>query len=500
MLLLAVFDPWARNESLDSSRLFDSHNVSELASITLADGARVFAAERNAKGMWVTTAPKSGSASSTALARLRSALPLLRSMRQAKERPAHGTREGAPMLTLGFGPEKSVTMHVGVKTANAQSRWIRLGDAERVYLVESHLVAEILDSAMSLRSSRIVLWALSKTEPLRVSWETGAVEIEQTTMRWSGNHPSGSYEAVVDPVRAQHWMESLEMLEETHDEGCVHPPEIRIEQGDNRVQLLSTSCLDPQQLATVVAGLEKPEYLAVMNLLPTRRPQEDFTINCGDTEREIQIGQVDQKALWAWWSGLDTSPRALTEKQGFKVTCTVRGSGWEVALGIGRSGRWLAQSPHASFEFVLDAEALPALEPLRDLFRSAVLIEEDAAFLRRVEIVDAKGSRAVERDDRDGSWSITGSQLDAEAVSDWAGALGRTLGTLQAESFEGADTHRTLAKGGVKLVVEFESAFGDQLNRYHLDLFGNAESCAVSVGDRAPATLATEDCAVLFRR
>ncbi|MCP4446710.1 MAG: hypothetical protein GY811_15390 [Myxococcales bacterium] len=495
---LALIDPWSGAAVRSSTRVIAEHALVGLVGVELRGSPDTYAAHFDDTGNWACTAPRPGVADKRSVALLLSSLPLLRSKRSAAIESKHGITDTSPSLTLASSDGGTVVVTIGALIADGRSRWIRLGKKQRVHLVEEHLVADIMRAMEAFRSIRIVPWGLSSTGPVRVSSPARWIELDGTDLRWNGE---GAVPTLVriTPARARTLMDALGALSEAPEAGCTEHPALSIEQGGESVETSEALCLSAEPLATILDGLDNPMGWASMNLLPTIHPEQDFLIRCRGSERRVQIAEVHQRSLWAWWSLLDRSARVLVPKAPLDAKCTLSGDDWRVAIGQ-RGEQWIATSDHPEHDFVLVPEVSTLLDDLSVLFLSTGLVEEDAVFLRQVELSGASESLSLSRSVGDGSWQLTGASLSEDEVSDWGTALSQTLATLEAERYRGNQRTYSPTERAVLITADFDSALGTQETRYILEVSGDAEVCTATVNGGPIAVLVPEDCAVLLAR
>ena len=490
-VLLVVADPWRAPVAKGPANLWEETDPTTLRGVRLTSQAVQYEAIAEKDG-WHCLAPRSGIADPAEVRRMLGSLRLLRSIRSAQRSVDHALGRTAN-VALTF-PSGERTLAVGALTADGRSQWVAIDSEPLAHLVEAHLLTEFLTSVKALRNVHLVPWSVTASEALRIESENRWLQWQGQTMTWLDDD-GAKREIRIDPDTALAWRDAFAKLVEAEGD-CATPPAMRISQGENVAVLSDAQCVAPTPLATLLAGWRDPWSLASMQLLPTARPTGDFTIRCQGTERDIAIAEVDQRALWAWWSALNQAPRGLIEKVSTTPLCTIRGGAWSVA--IGRAGEQLvASAPHPGQLFVLDEEVQRRLQALATLFTSTSLVQEDAVFLQRLEIADGSQTRRWERGGQPGAWLENGTDCPANLAL-LVTALSRTVATLEATEFIVEAGLRGTGAKKSRIHAWFDKALGEGQTRYEMTLWGGPGRCTVVVEPGAEALLDPRDCAVLW--
>jgi hypothetical protein len=394
-------------------------------------------------------------------------------------------------VSLSSGLKRSLTL--GALAADGRHQWVAMDRDANSYLVEAHLVTELLASIKSLRSLRVIPWPIHRQQVLRVEDSRRWLERDANIVRWS-TAEGGVQEVVADRNKLQSWLQALSTLV-VETENCAAPPDLRIVQGDQVAHLSRELCVSSEPLKTVLSAWEHPLDLARMRLFDTQRPLRDFSIRCESEERQVHIAHVEQDALWRWWAALDASPQRLVIDAPYDPMCTLGNAEW--TLAIGKQGEELvATSPHTGQLFVLRPDVEASLQNLSALFQTTLLIKEDAVFLRRLAISGAGATTSWERSGQADSWSESGGTSAPSETALLLSSLARTLATLQAESF----VQSPKPPGPPVRTIEsfFESAIEEGGKTYSLKLWGGPKSCTASIANGSRAHLWPQDCSVLW--
>lgn len=492
-LLLALLDPWRETDKASRTSFLGEGDVVGTVAVELRSQDGFYEASKSAEDAWVCSSPQPGLADSDAVRRMLASARLLRSIRSAPRAPQHGIDNDASVVTLSFfgGLKRSLT--IGALTANRRHQWVAMDSDASSYLVEAHLVAELLASITSLRSLRVIPWAIHSQQVLRVEDAQRWLERDANVVRW--NTTAGEVQEIVaDRGKLQSWLQALSKLM-VEAEDCEAPPNLRIVQGNRSAQLSGELCVSSGPLAIVLSAWERPLDLARMRLFDTQRPLRDFSIRCESEVRQVHIAQVEQDALWGWWAALDTAPQRLAIDAPYEPLCTLGNEEWTIA--IGKQGEDLvATSPHSGQRFVLRPEVEASLQNLSALFRNTLLIKEDAVFLRRLSISGAGATTSWERSGQADSWSKSGGSPAPLETALALSNLARTLATLQAVRFVQAP--KTPKPSARTIESFFESAIEEGGKTYSLKLWGGPKACTVSIANGPHAHLLPQDCSVLW--
>lgn len=489
-VLLVLVDPWRAPSAKGPPNLWGDTEPTTLLGVRLTSQAVEYTAIAE-NDVWRSLAPRAGIADPGEVRRMLGSLRLLRSIRSAPRSVDYALGSAAnAVLTFPAGER---TVAVGALTADGRSQWLAFDNEPRAHLVEAHLLAEFLSSAKALRNLHLVPWNVSAGQALRIESENRWLQWQGQTVTWLDGE--AEREIRIAPDTALALRDAFTKLVEA-DEDCVRPPAMRISQGENMAVLSNAQCVSPKPLATLLAGWRDPWSLASMQLLPSARPSGDFTIRCGEVERDIAIAEVDQRALWAWWSALNNAPRALIETVSTTPLCTISSGAWSVA--IGRAGQQLVgSSPHRGQLFVLDEDVQSRLRLLATLFTSTSLVQEDAVFLQQLEITHISQTRRWERGSQPGAWTENGTDCPADLAQRLT-ALSQTLATLEAAEFiVDAGMRGTGAKKS-RIRASFDKALGDGQNHYEMTIWGGPSRCTVTMEAGTEAALDPRDCAVLW--
>ncbi len=504
--LLALFDPWQTGPKRPPGDLL-GNEITALESVSLDVGGAHYQASKNNTGTWDCLAPLPGGVDSGALRRMHATLRLLRTIRSVPRSEEHRLENrGQAVVTLVF-PSQTRTLELGAVTADGSKQWVAIDHGPDAQLVEAHLLVELVASIKSLRNPQLVPWQVDRTQLLRITSPRGWIELEGDAVRWGsgkgGRGDDDEHEVLADPAQVKGLLQILSELVESAPQGCVSPPQISIAQGENIVMLSEELCVSPKPLATLLALLQAPVSLARMQLFASRQPTTDFSIHCGASEQEVRIADVDQAALRRWWRILDEAPQRLVATEPHKNLCTITGEDWTVAVGL-RSVHdtqadveLVATSPHPGQLFVLDPKARQSFQNLATAFKSTLLIEEDAVFVRWLEVVDGAVKRRWRPGGQAGSWRDKDELLVRDAQAARLSAMATTLATLEAERFVQSNGAK---RGGRtrRIRAYFDAAIGEKETLHEIRLWGDSSACTVSVGEGPEAVLRAEDCGTLW--
>ncbi len=489
MLLLAIFDPWQDDTQVASRHLVPAGMLASLARIEYRDSGQRHAAQRDAQGYWQSVLPETGAANEDSIGQLVAALGFVRVLRRVKLEEFHGVHSGSPQLLLTTSVGDTLAISFG--NTDGKHRWVRLGQAEQALLVEAYLLDEVILKATSLRSRRLFSWTLDTATPFRLTVGRRWTEFGSAQVRWS-EEGTAIVEVSADSGKQRELLQALQDLRaDTKD--CVRSTEFILGQGEHTALISAGHCVAVDLWRVVRAALERPEQFARLNLLPSTEP-DDVSIQCRDRRVDVQRAMADPTVLAKWWRQVDGLATALVPTQHLQLHCVLMGAGWRVEIGSWNN-TWYAQFPQHPYMLRLTSEARSLVDVGPEAFLSRLLIEEEAIFARRIEIVEGAKTRILYRGEVADSWGELGANTINRKTATLATEMARALGMLQAERFGKSEEDSARQR---LIEVVFDDPLGEAQIHHSLNLRGSIHRCMVSVDAQPWAELSTKTCAALW--
>jgi hypothetical protein len=514
LTLLAILDPWHTQVQTPVGRLVQASQLSSLTKIDMV----------NAAGEPLSEA---GAVNADTAREFISVIRLLRSSREAAQRADLGFIGGAANLVLHNAGDR-VEIRFGAVTLDGRHQWLSLDTSGPAYLVEKHLIDELLHLQGQLLSRKVLPSRPPAHARIELRGPGSWFQIEKGMVTWpalEGLQAPGSdpYIAVLRDALA-----ALSFDDKPGDSPSCPPglPAVVVRVGAETFEIQECAPCSPGRIGLSLGSrsgcaqadlwqqiwtwLAKPQLLAASWVLPTRTATGPFQLVCGERTVSVDPGMVDTQRLRDWWRRVDWSGRSLSVGSPPRPLCSVRGEGYEVHFGQ-VDGKWLAhRAPQPSAKVVLLRGVASNIEDLlraeSSRFLSRELISEEALSATRISIRDGAKQTVLDRSELVGVWSSQEQGLSELTSSELASVLLSALANLRAVDYvSSSERVRAPAKSGRRLTIDFAAPSDDASRHYEVWVVGAAAQsadrpCWAQVDDKPAAWLTPKACQRLLTK
>lgn len=527
LLLLAIVDPWQRQESTGLGRILDGKDAASLIRVVIrSESGETQEVSKSSRGRWQTfqenSAVKDALADPAVVRQLISAMTLLRASRQAVPVTKHEFAAGGASIHYESASGVIGDIVLGALSADAQHRWIRLGEDGKALLVEAHLIEEILDTRTRLRSRRLLPPRPPSGARLHLKRGEQWLQVKGRAMTWTGHEVYAAKVSATRLAALRDALGALEFLEPLPDpEMCAaSKASVVIDQGDasleirecgpcaNELVALSTGpvvgCVRASHWKVVQQAIDAPLSLVDRAVLPTRRPEGAFTLRCEQEELRVDPEEVDAQRLRQWWQAIDSGALAVEQIAVPSTRCTLTGEDYQVSFGRIEDS-WYAQRTGSSpappgLARRLKPELTSLLRVDASLFQSLDLLTEDPLFATHIHLEQGGTSVELQRSELLDAWQSTGGTLSDALATEWALALRAELASLRAERFASERLDSERAKKARRIAIDFENPVTGATTHYDLLVLvvPLTSECLVQINAGAVAWIAPKRCQALL--
>lgn len=524
LTLLALLDPWHTQVQTPVGRLLRASQLSSLTQIDIVDSAgEMLSIQRDDENRWQSTGARSGPVDAEAVRELVSVIKLLRSSRAAPQVAGLGVSSDRANLVL-HDASGGVEIRFGAVAADGRHQWLSLDASGPAYLVEKHLIDELLDLRGQLLSRKLLPSRPPVQARIQMRGPNSWFQIEKGTVTWQaleGLKAPSSEEYVAELQGA---LATLEFDQEPGEAPSCPPglPAVVVTVGAETLKIQECAPCSPTRIGLSIGSrsgcaqadlwqkiwtwLAKPGALVEPRLLPTRIPTGAFQLVCGERELGVDPGDVDTQRLRDWWRKVDGAGHSLSVGSPPRPLCSIRGDGYEVQFGQ-VDGKWVAHSAQQpSAQLVLLRGVGQNIEDLlradSSRFLSRELISEEALSATRISIRDGAKQTVLDRSELVGVWSSQEKGLSELASSELASVLLSALSNLRAIDFvSSSERVEPSAQSGRRLTIDFAAPTDGGSRHYEVWVVPSADrSCWAKVDDKPAAWLAPEACQRLLTK
>ncbi len=529
LTLLAIVDLWHNQVPSPAGRLLRASQLSSISHLTMVDGGgNVVAIKKGQGGIWLSSDVKAGPVDADAVRELVSVLALLRSVRESPRNPESGLGDAAPEVKIGSA-EGELVLAIGATTGDGRHRWVGVDGRGPAYLVENHLIVEILDLRGRLLSRSLLPSRSDQDQRLSLRGPSGWLMAENGQVTWQGLEGLGVAVSAEGDVQLRGALADLEFEDPTaQGPNCpAGSPVLLVEFGSEKFEIQEcepcssdriglsigsrSGCTAAATWQTIQEFLASPTQLMETGLLPTRDVRGPVRVVCGERELAIDPSDADAQRLREWWRRLDGLGRSVSVGSPPPTLCTLRGDNYELHFGqIDKTWQaHYAQSPAA--QNVLLRAVAPEIRDLLHVeasrFMSRDLISEEALNVTRVSLAEGAQETVLERGELAFAWRSPGGELSELDASELALSLVAVLSTLRADDFVSPDERIVPSpNSGRRLAIDYATPT-DSESRHH-DVWvvarpkssDQTRSCWAQVDAWPPAWLAKETCQVLLTK
>ncbi len=500
--------------------------MSSLSRISLVGDAGRVEIEKEGPGQWRGAGASATPVNPDAVRELLSVMTLLRPSRVAARKEEHGLGAGAAELGLKSASGQE-TVRFGAATDGQRYRWIGRSEASVSYLVEAHLVLEILAAIERLPSRKLFPSPWKVGESFAFTADGTSVRVdEKQQVSWSDREEASraserQLASLRDTMRELEFSEGLPSALACQDgaryEFALGSRRTEIYEcgmcGEQSMGLRSgagAGCVQAQEWAELKALVASPIQLVERYVLAHRKAVIAFALKCGPVELEVDPKAVDPERLQEYWRAIDLGATQIRIAPPPPPLCTMKGQGFEVHFGkIGES--WLAYSlPADSTAEPILRELHPDVGPLlradEALFVSRKLISEDPLHATAIGVRQGAKEVQLTRGELLNHWLAEPSIGSELATSQWALGMREAVSRVEAESF--VDTkarRRAFGKKVREISIEFVLPIQGQSAHYKLKVEAaspasatETRACRVQVNELPAAWLSEPDCQSLL--